>query len=117
MQSEEDSSRAVVVRAPGDWRSQWRGLTIDRQRYVVALASLKLPLTRLEFDLLDTLVRNAGRVVPYRELVEHVLGCVFVPESTALRVHLAHLRRKLGDAAAAIVTVRGRGLLFDPEAR
>jgi two-component system response regulator CpxR len=77
---------------------------------------LRLPLTRLEFDLLDLLVQSAGRVVPYRELVERVLGCVFVPESTALRVHVAHLRRKLGGAAGAIVTVRGRGLCFDAEA-
>lgn len=82
----------------------------------MALAGLRVPLTRLEFDLLDSLVQNAGKVVPYRELVERVLGSVFVPESTALRVHVAHLRRKLRDAAGAIVTVRGRGLLFDPEA-
>ncbi len=52
----------------------------------------------------------------YRDLAEGVLRSHFIPESTALRVHLAHVRRKLGRAGASIVTVRGRGLLFDPKA-
>ena len=114
MQTGSDSSEGVVTAGAAGWCSRSGVLTVDRERYVVVRAGLRLPLTRLEFDLLDTLVQNAGRVVPYRDLVERVLGYVFVPESTALRVHLAHLRRKLGDAAGAIVTVRGRGLLFDP---
>lgn len=115
MQLGEDLSGVAVVGDAARWPSRFAALTVDRERYVVALAGLRLPLTRLEFDLLDTLVQNAGKVVPYRELVERVLGCAFVPESTALRVHVAHLRRKLRNAAGAIVTVRGRGLLFDPE--
>lgn len=106
----------VVVGAVGGGRSCPRALTVDRGRYSVALEGLRLQLTRVEFDLLDILLQNSGKVVPYRELVERVLGCTFDPDSTALRVHLAHLRRKLGDAAGAIVTVRGRGLVFDPEA-
>jgi DNA-binding response OmpR family regulator len=90
-------------------------LCIDRQCFAVELQNQRLPLTRVEFDLLEKLARNVGTVVTYRGLVEEVLQSRFVPESNALRVHLAHLRRKLGSAAGAIVTVRGRGLLFDPE--
>lgn len=106
---------SVVVGGAGEWRSPSGYLTIDRERYTVMLADLRLPLTRLEFDLLDFLVQNSGKVMTYQELVVRVLGCTFDPESTALRVHVAHLRRKLRDAAVAIVTVRGRGLLFAPE--
>ena len=89
-------------------------LCVDRPRYVAEFAGNDLKLTRLEFDLLEKLVCSAGRVVSYRALAEEVLQTQFIPESTALRVHLAHIRRKLGDAGVSIVTVRGRGLLFDP---
>jgi DNA-binding response OmpR family regulator len=91
-------------------------LSVDRHRYVAELAGVALKLTRLEFDLLEKLACNAGRVVPYRALAEEVFQSQFVPESTALRVHLTHIRRKLGNAGVSIVTVRGRGLLFNPEA-
>lgn len=91
-------------------------LTVDRHRYVAELAGVCLKLTRLEFDLLEKLASNAGRVVSYRSLAEQVFQIRFAPESTALRVHLTHIRRKLGNASVSIVTVRGRGLLFDPEA-
>jgi DNA-binding response OmpR family regulator len=96
-------------------RLRFGELSVDRHRYVAELAGVGLKLTRLEFDLLEKLACNAGRVVPYRALAEEVFQVRFVPESTVLRVHLAHIRRKLGNASGSIVTVRGRGLLFDPE--
>jgi DNA-binding response OmpR family regulator len=89
-------------------------LTIDRQRFSADLAGVQLGLTPLEFDLLDALVRNMGSVVAYQDMVERVMGTRFVPESSALRVHITNLRRKLGPAGPCIVTVRGRGLLFEP---
>lgn len=91
-------------------------LTIDHARFRAELAGAPLPLTRLEFDLLALLATNCGRVVTYRELTDRVLQR-YVPSAEAtLRVHLSHLRTKLGPARQCVATVRGRGLAFDAEA-
>jgi len=70
-----------------------------------------VPLTRMEFDLLVYLMRHASRVVPHRELMEQVVRGSHQNDSSLLRVHLTHLRRKLG-TKRAIETVRGRGFRF-----
>jgi DNA-binding response OmpR family regulator len=82
----------------------------------VELSGVEVTLTRLQFDLLDALVRRVGSVVTYQEVVERVMQSRFVPESSALRVHITNLRRKLGAAGRCIVTVRGRGLRFEASA-
>jgi DNA-binding response OmpR family regulator len=69
-------------------------------------------LTRLEFDILAYLMEHADRVVSHEELVREVIGGVYHRESSLIRVHVAHLRRKLGPSATALETVRGRGLRF-----
>lgn len=89
-------------------------LSVDLRCYCVELAGAPLPLTRIEFDLFERLVLGAGKVVTYRELAESVLQGQFASESATLRVHVSHLRRKLGGARACVVTVRGRGLAFNP---
>jgi DNA-binding response OmpR family regulator len=90
-------------------------LSIDLDRFVIAVRGAPVKLTRVEFDLLETLARRFGQVVSYPELAERALRAHLVGESAALRVHLTHIRRKLGPSGRAIVTVRGRGLLFDPD--
>ena len=52
-------------------------------------------LTPTEWHLVETLVRNAGRLVTARQLLEEVWGPQYVDESGYIRVHLAHVRRKL----------------------
>lgn len=89
-------------------------LSIDLDRFVIEIDGAPIKLTRVEFDMLETLARRVGRVVSYPELAQCVLRARLAGESTALRVHLSHLRRKLGPSGRAFVTVRGRGLLFDP---
>ena len=95
---------------------QFGALRVDGGCYCVELSGGRLPLTRIEFDLFERLVLSAGRVVTYRELADGLLPGQFVSESTTLRVHVSHLRRKLGAARSCVVTVRGRGLAFDPGA-
>jgi two-component system, OmpR family, response regulator QseB len=89
-------------------------LRVDRRSYCVELLGVRLPLTRVEFDLFERLVLSGGNVVSYRELAESVLRGQFASESATLRVHVSHLRSKLGKARACLVTVRGRGLAFEP---
>src|SRR4029077_14494925 len=85
---------------------------VDLRAFAVHMDSTPVALTRLEFDLLIYLMRNAGRVVSHQELVQQVIQGVYRKESSLVRVHVAHLRRKLGTAGTSIVTVRGLGILF-----
>ena len=95
---------------------QFGPLKVDCQRYLVELCGEQLPLTRIEFDLLEALLLRKGQVVTYRELAERVLHGQFASEAATLRVHVSHLRGKLRAARACVVTVRGRGLWFEPAA-
>jgi DNA-binding response OmpR family regulator len=79
-------------------------------------ADRELGLSTKEFDLLAELVRGAGTVVKREQLMDKVWGTDFTGSSKTLDVHMAWLRRKLGDDAAAsryIATVRGIGYRFE----
>ena len=79
----------------------------------------ELGLSTKEFDLLAELVRAAGTVVRREQLMDKVWGTDFVGSTKTLDVHMAWLRRKLGDDAAApryITTVRGIGYRFEASA-
>jgi DNA-binding response OmpR family regulator len=89
------------------------GLEVDLGRRRVAVDGEEVPLTYLEFELLAALARELGMVVPRSDLLERVWGAQYGADDHLLDVHLAKLRRKLGDTAAAprfIETVRGAGL-------
>ena len=69
-----------------------------------------------EFDLLELLVRSAGRVVSRQELTTVLYQRPSTPFDRVLDVHVSHLRKKLGDRSELIRTVRGVGYLFCGEA-
>jgi two-component system response regulator CpxR len=73
-----------------------------------------LDLTSIEFTLLETLVRSAGRVLPRESLTETVLGRRLAPFDRVIDVHISKLRRKLGSTPEGerIKAVRGSGYLF-----
>lgn len=72
-----------------------------------------LALTAVEFDMLELLIRSAGRVVSRDELAASVLQREFNPYDRSVDVHISHLRKKL-DGVASIQSVRGAGYLFAP---
>jgi DNA-binding response OmpR family regulator len=74
-----------------------------------------LSLTTIEFDILDLLVRSAGRVVSRAELTTVIHQRPAAPLERSLDVHVSHLRKKLGPMADLIRTVRGVGYLFRAE--
>lgn len=89
------------------------GLDIDVGRRRVAVDGGEVTLTYLEFELLVALAREPGIVFARRELLQRVWGAGYGADDHLLDVHLAKLRRKLGDEAGAprfIETVRGVGL-------
>ncbi len=70
------------------------------------------PLTRMEADLLHYLIRNAGRAVPRRAILENVWGLSAGTDTRAIDNFIVRLRRYLGDAPSAptmLQTVRGVG--------
>jgi DNA-binding response OmpR family regulator len=95
-------------------------LHIDTAARRVWLADQEVELTRKEFDLLARLARDAGRVVTRESLMSDVWDLNWFGSTKTLDVHIAWLRRKLGDDPARptfIHTVRGVGfrLAADPE--
>ena len=92
------------------------GILIDRNKYKVSIDGTPLQLTLSEFRLLEALMTQPGRVFSRSELIDTALGQdTFVLERT-IDVHIRSLRRKLGDHAAKIETVRGVGYRFkDPD--
>jgi two-component system, OmpR family, KDP operon response regulator KdpE len=74
-------------------------------------------LTRTEWQLLDLLVRNPGKLVSQRQLLQEVWGPTYLNETQNLRQYMAHLRRKLEDDPARpqhLITEPGMGYRFRP---
>ena len=76
---------------------------------------MPLELTTIEFDILDLIVRSAGRVVSRHELTAAIHQRPASPLDRSLDVHVSHLRKKLGRRGDLIRTVRGVGYLFRAE--
>jgi DNA-binding response OmpR family regulator len=85
------------------------GLTLRPQMRSVEWHGRSIELTSMEFNLLEVLMRNAGRIVSKKELSEQALGRPLARFDRSVDVHLSSIRHKLGDAAALIRTVRGMG--------
>jgi DNA-binding response OmpR family regulator len=88
------------------------GLQIDEGRRVVRVDGSVVELTALEFNLLAALAREPGIVVARQSLLDQLWGPDFVTDDHLVDVHVANLRRKLGDDPAVprfVDTVRGVG--------
>jgi DNA-binding response OmpR family regulator len=87
-------------------------LELDEARRLVRVDGVSVELTALEFDLLAALAREPGVVVRRADVLERLWGSALVADGHLVDVHIANLRRKLGDDAADprfIETVRGVG--------
>jgi two-component system KDP operon response regulator KdpE len=91
--------------------------TIDRAARQVRGIEGEVRLTPTEWQLLDVLLRNPGKLVTKRQLLTEVWGPAFVDESNYLRVHMTHLRRKLEDEPGHprhLLTEPGMGYRYAP---
>ncbi|TWU47912.1 Alkaline phosphatase synthesis transcriptional regulatory protein PhoP [Rubripirellula reticaptiva] len=88
------------------------GVMIDRRRFVASIDGTQLKLTKSEFQLLETLIRQPGRAFGRIELVDAALGEDTMVLERTIDVHVRALRKKMGDAADFIETVRGIGYRF-----
>lgn len=115
--------RAAVRRAepaggPGE------GAVVTTDAFTVDLAAKKVRrgeadvrLTPTEWHLLEVLVRNTGRLVGQKQLLQEVWGPAYRTETNYLRVYMAQLRRKLEDDPSRprhLITEPGMGYRFEP---
>lgn len=90
-------------------RFSYGGVELDSQARRVCVAGHEVELTAKEFDLLECLLRNTGRVLTRNELKEHVWDFGFDAQTKVVDLYVHYLRRKLGDAGDIIQTIRGVG--------
>ena len=91
---------------------------IDVDRHVVAVRGETIPMPLKEFDLLELLVRNAGRVLTRGQIIDRVWGSDYVGDTKTLDVHVKRLRAKIEEDPrnpTLILTVRGLGYKFEAE--
>jgi two-component system, OmpR family, response regulator RegX3 len=89
---------------------------LDVDRHVVAVDGQPVSLPLKEFDLLELLLRNAGRVLTRGQLIDRVWGADYVGDTKTLDVHVKRLRAKLEPDPANpryLLTVRGLGYKFE----
>jgi DNA-binding response OmpR family regulator len=108
--------RALVRRSHGTPQELLRvqDVELDPAARSVRKAGQPVALQAREFDLLQVLMLNAGRVLTREQLEQHLYSWGREVESNAVEVHIHHLRRKLG--STLIQTVRGVGYTMPREA-
>jgi two-component system response regulator RegX3 len=87
-------------------------LRMDVQRHQVSVDGVEIALPLKEFDLLEYLLRHAGRVLTRGQLIDRVWGSDYVGDTKTLDVHVKRLRAKIEPDPAAprhLITVRGLG--------
>ncbi len=89
---------------------------IDVDRHVVSVRGEVVSMPLKEFDLLELLMRNAGRVLTRGQIIDRVWGSDYVGDTKTLDVHIKRLRAKIEDDPGSpvhILTVRGLGYKYD----
>src|SRR6266478_3659109 len=106
-----DSTTADILRV-GD-------VEMDTSTRVVRRSDEAIDLTVVEYDVLEMLIRNPGRIVTRQSLVKEVLGRNLSAFDRSIDMHISNLRKKLGhivDGSERIKTVRGIGYIYQAEA-
>ena len=91
---------------------------MDVERHVVDVSGNAVNLPLKEFELLELLLRNSGRVLTRGQLIDRIWGSDYVGDTKTLDVHIKRLRAKIeADPASPrhIVTVRGLGYKFEAD--
>ncbi len=115
--------RAVLRRGDGGPDSDGQNqvleagpVRMDVERHVVTVRGAEVPLPLKEFDLLEYLLRNVGRVLTRGQLIDRVWGADYVGDTKTLDVHVKRLRSKIESDPSTpqhLVTVRGLGYKYE----
>ncbi|MCF8570030.1 response regulator transcription factor [Gordonia sp. HY002] len=104
---DEDAAIGVIEVGP---------VRMDVQRHTVSVGADELTLPLKEFDLLEYLLRNSGRVLTRSQLIDRVWGADYVGDTKTLDVHVKRLRSKVEPDSSQprhLITVRGLGYKFE----
>ena len=91
------------------------GVRMDVERHQISVNGERIKLALKEFELLEMLLRNAGRVMPRGQLIDRIWGADYVGDTKTLDVHIKRLRTKIEPDPANpryLITVRGLGYKF-----
>ncbi len=103
----EQHEPSVLVRGP---------IVLDRERHEVTIDGQPVDLTPTEFNLLEFLMRHAGKVLSHQTILQHVWGTGYGQETEYLRVYIGRLRQKIEpnpNQPRFLRTERGVGYFFD----
>jgi two-component system response regulator CpxR len=103
--------RRLEERRPGV-KFEVNGISIDPGTRDVTRNGEPVEVTTFEFDILEALMRAAGRVVSRDDLMEELYGRKATPFDRSVDMHISHLRKKLESDKPLIKTVRGVGYQF-----
>ena len=91
-------------------------VTLDLDRHTVAVDGREISMPLKEFELLELLMRNAGRVLTRGQLIDRVWGSDYFGDTKTLDVHVKRIRSRIEpvpSAPVSLVTVRGLGYRFE----
>lgn len=91
-------------------------ITVDFEKHDVSKDNNKIELTLKEFELLEILIKNKGRVMTRDFLLDKIWGYEYIGETRTVDVHIRHLRQKIEDDdknPKYIETIRGIGYRFN----
>lgn len=103
---------------PVDSSYNFGNVNIDFEKHEVVKDSVKIDLTLKEFELLEMLLKNKGRVMTRDFLLDQIWGYEYIGETRTVDVHIRHLRQKLEEddkIPKYIETIRGIGYRFSSE--
>ena len=92
------------------------GVSMDVERHLVSVRGNNVSLPLKEFELLEMLLRNAGRVLTRGQLIDRIWGSNYVGDTKTLDVHIKRIRAKIEEDPAEptiITTVRGLGYKYE----
>jgi two-component system response regulator RegX3 len=91
-------------------------VTLDIDRHTVTVSGDEINMPLKEFELLEVLMRNSGRVLTRGQLIDRVWGSDYFGDTKTLDVHIKRIRSRIEEnpgEPVMLVTVRGLGYRFE----
>src|SRR5215471_14647650 len=104
--------RRYEARPSTSGRVETAGIVLDPGTRTVSVSGTPVELTTFEFDILELLMRSAGKVLSRDALMENFYNRKATPFDRSIDMHISHLRKKLENGDDLIKTIRGVGYQF-----
>lgn len=104
--------RSVKVDETRSDKFRCKGLCVDFERHEVLVKDKKVDLTLKEFELLEILIKNRGKILQRETLLDKIWGYEYIGETRTVDVHIKTLRKKLKEYGSKIKTHIGVGYSY-----